>query len=54
MSEQTEWIFWQILSDTMRLFLLTLWIVGIALAYRSTRNFWRGFKEWESERYPNR
>lgn len=54
MSEQTEWIMWQLLSDSMRLFLLTLWGFGIYLAIRSARRFWQGFKSWESERYPNR
>lgn len=54
MSEQYEWIMWQLLSDSMRLFLLTLWGFGIYLAIRSARRFWQGFREWERVHYGDR
>jgi len=51
MNEQYEWIMWQVLSDTLRLTLLSAWLVGFWLVVRSARSFWRGFREWEREHY---
>jgi hypothetical protein len=51
MSEQYEWIMWQVLSDTMRLILISIWVLGVALVVKATRNFWRGFREWERITY---
>lgn len=51
MSEQYEWILWQVLSDTMRLILISIWLVGAALLFKGARGFWRGFREWERINY---